>query len=400
MIDSTLKHANILIVDDKQSNIDILESLLEESGYKHFKSTTDPRQVVSLFKSFNPDLILLDLMMPHLSGFEVMAELNSIIPPDTYLPILILTADITHEAKRRALSGGAKDFLSKPFDLYEVLLRINNLLETRYVYQQLGNQNHILEEKVRERTFDLEKAFHELDHANKDLKALDQAKVDFLSLISHEIRTPLNGIKGFTEILKSEIQSPELLEYLEVLDKSVIRLEKFSYQALLITELRTNNTQINIEEVPLADLFNRSNSMFHKVIQSKKIKVLLQNDLSVNVIHGNSELLHICFDYLIDNAVKYSSPGEVVIVKVYPDNECTVCEFIDNGPGFSPYALNKLYGLFSVGDRHIDNNTGLNLALIKLIMEAHRGQIDVSNNQPGGATVKLTFNNQRQALLR
>ncbi|MEI7727545.1 MAG: ATP-binding protein, partial [Bacteroidota bacterium] len=198
----------------------------------------------------------------------------------------------------------------------------------------------------------------------------------------------------------SEIQSPELLEYLEFLDKSVIRLEKFSYQALLITELRTNNTQINIEEVPLADLFNRSNSMFHKVIQSKKIKVLLQNDLSVNVIHGNSELLHICFDYLIDNAVKYSSPGEVVIVKVYPDNECTVCEFIDNGPGFSPYALNKLYGLFSVGDRHIDNNTGLNLALIKLIMEAHRGQIDVSNNQPGGATVKLTFNNQRQALLR
>jgi putative two-component system response regulator len=140
MIDSILKTAKILIVDDKQSNIDILEGLLEEWGCTDFQSTTDPRLVVSLFNSFKPDLILLDLMMPHLSGFEVMEQLKPLIPQGTYLPILVLTADITSESKFRALSGGAKDFLSKPFDLYEVRIRINNLLETRYLYKQIENQ--------------------------------------------------------------------------------------------------------------------------------------------------------------------------------------------------------------------------------------------------------------------
>ena len=140
MIDSILKTAKILIVDDKQANIDILEGLLEESGYANFQSTTDPRLVIDQFKSFNPDLILLDLMMPHLNGFEVMEQLKPLIPQGTYLPILVITADITSETKLRALSGGAKDFLSKPFDLNEIRIRISNLLETRYLYKQLENQ--------------------------------------------------------------------------------------------------------------------------------------------------------------------------------------------------------------------------------------------------------------------
>lgn len=158
MINSNLKDSNILIVDDKESNIQILEGLLEDSGFANIRSTSDPRQVMNIFRTFQPDLILLDLMMPHLNGFEVMDLLKAEIPPDTYLPILVLTADITPAAKRKALADGAKDFLSKPFDLYEVRLRISNLLETRHLHQQLQNQNQILEEKVKERTQDLEQA--------------------------------------------------------------------------------------------------------------------------------------------------------------------------------------------------------------------------------------------------
>ena len=157
MIDSTFKNANILIVDDKVANIDILAGLLQIQGYTNIKTTTDPRLVVSLFKSFNPDLILLDLMMPYLTGFEVMVQLKELIPDGTYLPILVLTADIAVEAKQRALAGGARDFLAKPFNLIEVGLRIKNLLFARYLHQQLQNQNLILEEKVRERTIKLEK---------------------------------------------------------------------------------------------------------------------------------------------------------------------------------------------------------------------------------------------------
>ncbi len=152
MIDPDLKNARILIVDDLESNIDVLKGLLEIEGYTQIQSTTDPRKVTSLVETFDPELVLLDLMMPHLSGFEVMELLKeqrkNSLSPNKFLPIMILTADITSEAKHKALKLGAKDFLSKPFDLIEVGYRIRNLLETQYLYQQLKLRNIELEEKL------------------------------------------------------------------------------------------------------------------------------------------------------------------------------------------------------------------------------------------------------------
>lgn len=152
MIEHNLKNAKILIVDDLESNIDVLKGLLEIEGYFNVESTTDPRKVIGLVNTFDPELMLLDLMMPHLSGFDVMEKLKTerlkSLNPNKYLPILVLTADITTEAKHKALKSGAKDFLSKPFDLIEVSYRIRNLLETQYLYQQLKSKNVVLEEKV------------------------------------------------------------------------------------------------------------------------------------------------------------------------------------------------------------------------------------------------------------
>jgi len=116
--------------------------------FKNIESITDPLKAVSVFQSFQPDLILLDLMMPQLSGYEVMELLKPLIPQDVFWPILVLTADISPNAKQRALASGARDFLAKPFDYIEVMLRIRNLLETRYLYQQLEKKNQILEEKI------------------------------------------------------------------------------------------------------------------------------------------------------------------------------------------------------------------------------------------------------------
>jgi DNA-binding response OmpR family regulator len=156
LIDSTLKNANILIVDDQQANIDVLTGLLDVKGFTNYITTKDSRQVLRLFEEFKPDLLLLDLNMPFLSGFSVMMQMKVLIPANSYFPILVLTADITHESKQTALSCGASDFLAKPFDLIEVDLRIKNLLKARYYYQQIENQNQILEEKVKERTKELE----------------------------------------------------------------------------------------------------------------------------------------------------------------------------------------------------------------------------------------------------
>jgi putative two-component system response regulator len=153
-----LHDARILIVDDQELNVVLLEGILDNAGFNKVVSTTDSTSVVPLKASVNPDLILLDLMMPDMDGFEVMGHLKPVIPRGEYLPILVLTANITKEAKIRALSMGAKDFLIKPFDQTEVLLRIQNLLITRFLHLQLQNQNEQLEEKVRERTAELEEA--------------------------------------------------------------------------------------------------------------------------------------------------------------------------------------------------------------------------------------------------
>ncbi len=168
----THRNARILIVDDEEANVRLLETMLQRvGGYTNLKSTTNSPEAFSLYAAFEPDLILLDLHMPDLDGFAVMDRLKSLLPATTYLPVLVITADITAEAKQRALMAGAKDFLVKPFDQTEVLLRIKNLLETRFLHVQLQTHNALLGETVRERTQDAERrlrrlqALHEIEGA-------------------------------------------------------------------------------------------------------------------------------------------------------------------------------------------------------------------------------------------
>jgi signal transduction histidine kinase/DNA-binding response OmpR family regulator len=126
----------ILVVDDEEANVDLLTALLEDDGFRHFACTRDSRMAADLYESFAPDLVLLDLHMPHLSGFDVMEQLAARRAPDDFLPILVLTADINPAVRLRALSQGASDFLTKPLDALEVTLRIRNLLTTRVLHRQ------------------------------------------------------------------------------------------------------------------------------------------------------------------------------------------------------------------------------------------------------------------------
>lgn len=184
MRDELLKQGKILIVDDLEANVRLLERILERAGYRNLTSTTDSRQALPLFEQFEPDVIILDLHMPHLDGFAVMEELCRQIPEGAYLPILVLTADETPEAKQRALSMGARDFLTKPFDHTEALLRIRNLIDTRFLHLRLQRQDEELEEKVRERTSalsdDLEKMSQTAEHRRMLLASLAKAELHAL----------------------------------------------------------------------------------------------------------------------------------------------------------------------------------------------------------------------------
>lgn len=137
MNDDDLLTSRILIVDDQPANLRLLEDLLSREGFSNVVSTTEPEQVLDLYAAFDPDLVLLDLMMPGLSGYTILERLERQRRADEFRPVLVLTADATSAAKRRALSLGAKDFLTKPFDPVEAMLRIWNLLETRLLHERL-----------------------------------------------------------------------------------------------------------------------------------------------------------------------------------------------------------------------------------------------------------------------
>ena len=165
---SEILNASILIVDDQEANVLLLERMLRNAGYQHITSTMDARTVCPLHLAHRYDLILLDLQMPEMDGFEVMEELKE-IERTGYLPVLVITAQPDH--KLRALQAGAKDFVSKPFDLIEVQTRIHNMLEVRLLYQKLDNYNKILEQTVLERTAELresESRFKSLTELSSD----------------------------------------------------------------------------------------------------------------------------------------------------------------------------------------------------------------------------------------
>ena len=157
----TTARMNILVIDDEPANVALLEGVLSDHGYTRIQSVTDARRALETCREFQPDLILLDLMMPHVDGLTILQSIRA-EETTVFLPVLVLTADVAEETKLRALRAGATDFLLKPFDQFEALLRIGNLLEIRRLHVQLDTQRGAFEEALHARTSELRDARQEL----------------------------------------------------------------------------------------------------------------------------------------------------------------------------------------------------------------------------------------------
>ncbi len=163
MTTRNIEDGKILIIDDEPGNVRVFERVLKGAGFKNIFSTTDSLKAEEMYKEIRPDLILLDLKMPHLDGFGVMEMLKQ-VETETYLPILVLTAQREPSTRIRALESGAKDFLSKPFEMTEAVTRVKNMLEVRLLHNEIREHNRNLERKVQERTEELEESRLELIH--------------------------------------------------------------------------------------------------------------------------------------------------------------------------------------------------------------------------------------------
>jgi len=391
MIDSTCKNAKILIVDDQQANIDILAGLLDALGYTNVKTITDSRLVSDLFKADEPDLILLDLMMPHLSGFEVMEQLKSLIAAGTYLPILVLTADVTVETKRSALAAGAKDFLVKPFDLVETGLRIKILLEARYLHQQLENQNQILEYKVQQRTLEIDKKNVELSEAKEKAEASDRLKTAFMQNISHEVRTPLNGIIGFGSLLSEpDISEQDRIQFLSLLKASSNRLVNTITDYMDISLLVSGLMEVNIKPVKIGKVLSEINNKFSTLCKIKNItlNIILHQEGEDFELHTDYELLQKVISHLVDNAIKFTHFGSVNI-GFKADREIVEIYVKDTGIGIEQNSQERIFESFmqeNVSSTRGHEGSGLGLSIIKGVLNLLGGEIRVESVKGEGST--------------
>jgi CheY-like chemotaxis protein len=193
--------ARILIVDDEPANVQLLERVLAEAGYTDVVSTLSPKDVETLHVDSPFDLILLDLQMPGMDGFEVMARLGT-ASTEAYLPVIVLTAQPGH--KLRALQAGARDFISKPFDLAEVKMRIRNMLEVRLLHKELARYNVVLEQTVLERTVALresEERYRRLTQLASDWYWVQDAQGQLIDMSGPAMEMPgmpLDVMSGMT----------------------------------------------------------------------------------------------------------------------------------------------------------------------------------------------------------
>ena len=395
MMNSSLTTAKILIVDDQQSNIDVLLDLLDMHGFKNIKSITNPTLTLKVFKKFNPDLILLDLMMPKMSGFEVMEQLKTIIPHKIYLPILVLTANISFKAKQQALAAGAKDFLTKPFNVVEVILRIKNLLESRYLHQQLLNQNKRLEEKVAARTSELVKINQELIIAKNKAEESDKIKSAYLETISNEMKTPLNNILGFSSLLETIVDDREIRGMISTISSSGANLLNITNDIFQILTSEKSSIELSNQTFKGSEIFLENRINLIEIInlseKTKKIKLTFVPDygLMLDYITADRVKISQTLKNIFRYSVKYFKKGEMEF-GFYKMDESKIIFYLKNsGIGIDKDKNEDLSNLFSSVDNtsimELDG-TKIGLAISKRIAVAMNAEIRFESILPNETT--------------
>lgn len=396
MINSSLDTVSILIVDDQQSNIDVLVDLLEMIGYENIEQTTSPEEALDRCRQKFYDLILLDLMMPKINGFEVMEELKTILPENFFQPIIVLTADVSNEARKHALQAGASDFITKPFDLTEVGLRIKNLLYTKNLFQQIQDQNVLLEAKVKERTSRLEKVNEELIVARDKAEAGNRLKTAFMQNISHEVRTPLNGILGFAEIMSDPtIDNEEKEFYKPLLQTSCDRLINTITDYMDISLIASDNMETKIAPMAVHEMFIEFKDKYFELCLTKNLQFEYQPpfDHQNIVLETDGEFLRKITSHLLDNAFKFTSSG---FIKFGWEVKDDLFELYvkDSGTGISDEAKVSIFNPFEQENSSLTRShegSGLGLSIVKGLLSLLNGQIRFESEKGSGSAFYISI---------
>jgi two-component system sensor histidine kinase/response regulator len=321
----------VLIVDDLPKNIMVLGNNLMNENYQ-IAYARSGLEAIKLTENNDFDLILLDIMMPGMDGYETCKRILS-NPKTAHIPIIFITAKNDFDSIVKGFKAGAKDFITKPFNSFELLARVQTHLELKRNREKLEILNRDLEYKVAERTA-------QLRNANEKLKNLDLAKSSFLGIISHEIRTPLNGIYGSVEMLSDLYKDEETNDIIQMISESADRLMTFSELSTLITELNIDHYQLNKDQVNVVELVKLvSQEKIINLESYQDVEIIFSQKDEEHLIEADKKLIKKIINDVIGNSIKFAEEKITIDINIVPKEE-GICLYIhDNGNGFPDNVL-------------------------------------------------------------
>lgn len=377
-----LSACTILLVDDEEANLDLLEGLLESAGYSRLVRTDDAREVLPLAERHAPDLVLLDLHMPHRHGLDLLADLRTVTPPGDYRPVLVLTADVTPEVRDLALSRGARDFVTKPFDATEVLLRVENLLETRVLH---------LEER----------------RARAQAEAATRERERLLAVVAHDLRNPLAVVSMYAETLMLQGLAPGERpgdddaawgrKALSTIHANAVAMQRLVEDLLDASAIRGDGLRILREVRRVGDTFERARTMLSPLAESAGVALAFVGDeaSAEAMAEIDDERVVQLLSNLVGNAVKFTPRGGSVRVHFSVRDDVLHSSVTDTGPGFAADEVPHLFTAFWTGARRDGtrggHGAGLGLWIARGIVEAHGGELSAQSTPGAGATFRFSL---------
>ncbi|MCW2525953.1 MAG: putative hybrid sensor histidine kinase [Pseudonocardiales bacterium] len=379
--------ARVLVVDDNEANVALLKAVLGRANYDHVFTESDPRRVLSRLSEVDPDLILLDLHMPQLDGFAVLEQIRGFAPSE-YLPVLVLTADTTSGALLKALAGGAQDFVTKPFNNAEVLLRIHNLLEARFMYTTL--RGSILR---RTREWELEQnrlttVLASERNVAQGLRLSDELKDALLHTVYHDLRSPIAAILAIIDMLAADGRGEQPLA-LEVRLAFIQNIETSARQMdRLLTDLldsdSTRRVRTTYQPCDIGELVRRAICETDLDSQHPVVSDLPSIWVGVDPSHVERIVIN-----LLNNVDRHVAPGVPVWVRASPHNQGVLLSVDDAGPGIDPATARTIFEPFRTGDSTHPASLGLGLSLVQRFAKIHGGSAWVEQRPGGGAAFRV-----------
>ncbi len=364
----------ILIVDDLPKNLQVLGSILKEQGYQ-VEFATNGIQAIEWLKEKEFDLILLDIMMPEMDGFEVCKRVRA-GEPNKNVPIIFLTAKTDKESVLKGYELGAQDYVTKPFDSRELLARVKTQIELKAAREELEQMNQVLEKKVEERTQELAITNKKLEKYNDELVDMDAAKSEFLNIVSQKIRKPLANVMATIDVLKNKLETKELFDLMKNLDDSVEELEKFTSIAVQITAFRTKKQKLDLEKIHIQEVLEYSFLEASKSIKKNQIKFDYSKITDELYVMGDYDLLMICFKYLLEKLAEASGTRDSIVVTEINRENKVGCSYLNTGEGFSMEFMQLITILTSNETSIATSVESWELLLANLILEAHSGRLE------------------------